>query len=351
MSDLNIESTLRDLGYNLQDRGDYWQSSAVFRNGDNPTALQIYKDSGVWKDYVEGDNFLPFLSLIEKTVGKENAKKLQINSPKLTKAEGKDEGSIVKVEKIFPKEDFENLLPHYSFYNKKGISNETLKFLKSGMCTGGSMYQRYIFPIFNKYQQIHGVAGRDMMNSSSRPKWKHMGKKTTWVYPLYNLDESGSNIVFSSIMDSKEVILVESVGDMLALFENGFKNVLVTFGLDISPKLISTLMGLNLKRICLSFNNDFNKENNSGLTACIKNFLKLLSYFSSDRINISLPIKNDFGDMNKEDFKTWQIKKDKNYLNQNLVCKKVLEFSKQMQRQKKLSKVIYSNIKKLPCYE
>lgn len=55
--------------------------------------------------------------------------------------------------------------------------------------------------------------------------------------------------------------------------------------------------------------------------------------------------------MNKEDFKTWQIKKDKNYLNQNLVCKKVLEFSKQMQRQKKLSKVIYSNIKKLPCYE
>ena len=73
----DIKEVLPSLGYNLSDRGDYWQSTAVYRNGDNPTALQIYKDSGVWRDYVTGENFMPFKALIEKTIGTNNSSELK----------------------------------------------------------------------------------------------------------------------------------------------------------------------------------------------------------------------------------------------------------------------------------
>ena len=45
-------------------------------------------------------------------------------------------------------------------------------------------------------------------------------------------------------IDEKSVILVESIGDLLNLHQNGFKNVLVSFGLDIS-KLLCHLVGLS----------------------------------------------------------------------------------------------------------
>ena len=51
METSKIQSILEELGYNLYDQGNYWQCSALYRNGDNKTALQIYKDSGTWKDY------------------------------------------------------------------------------------------------------------------------------------------------------------------------------------------------------------------------------------------------------------------------------------------------------------
>jgi hypothetical protein len=50
---VDIHSILIDLGFSLQDRGAFWQTSAIWRGGDNPSAVQIYKDSGTWKDYVE----------------------------------------------------------------------------------------------------------------------------------------------------------------------------------------------------------------------------------------------------------------------------------------------------------
>ena len=351
IKNLEIEETLVSLGYNLSDRGDYWQSSAVFRGGDNPTALQIYKDSGVWRDYVDGDKFMPFTALIEKTVGKENLKNFKLSKNYELKEKKSEPDAKINLEKTFSKEELSSLLPHYSFYNDRGISDSTLQFFKSGMCTGGSMYQRYVFPIFNKFQQIHGMAGRDMINSENRPKWKHMGKKTSWVYPLYCLDEFGSTPIFSSIISSKEIIIVESIGDMLSLFEKGFKNVLVSFGLDISPTLISILIGLNPQRIVLSFNNDSSKDINSGLIACIKNFLKLLNHFNQDKLTICLPIKNDFGDMTGEDFNFWLTKKDKNYTNHKLMCNKVLSLSTKLYKNNKISKNLYANVKKLPCYE
>ena len=45
-----IKQVLEDLGYKLIDRGKYWHANAAYRDGDNNTALQIWKNSGVWRD-------------------------------------------------------------------------------------------------------------------------------------------------------------------------------------------------------------------------------------------------------------------------------------------------------------
>ena len=64
----DYKSVLEELGYRLKDHGSYWRTSAVYRSGDNSSALQIYKDTGVWKDYVEDSMFLPFEALLQKTL-------------------------------------------------------------------------------------------------------------------------------------------------------------------------------------------------------------------------------------------------------------------------------------------
>ena len=67
MNSSKIEEVLTSLGYKLTDRGSYWQTSAIYRNGDNNTALQIYKDTGVWKDYVEQTPYMTFEKLLKVT--------------------------------------------------------------------------------------------------------------------------------------------------------------------------------------------------------------------------------------------------------------------------------------------
>ena len=63
---IDYASILRNLGYTLSDRGSYWQTSAIYRGGDNKTAISIYKDSGVWTDFVAGSVALPFELLLKK---------------------------------------------------------------------------------------------------------------------------------------------------------------------------------------------------------------------------------------------------------------------------------------------
>ncbi len=68
----DIKETLKSLGYKLTDRGRYWQTNAIWRDGNNRTAIQIYKDSGKWKDHVEGTKFMRFEVLVRKTLGTNN---------------------------------------------------------------------------------------------------------------------------------------------------------------------------------------------------------------------------------------------------------------------------------------
>ena len=337
--EVDIESILANLGYTLEDRGEYWQTNAVYRNGDNKTALQIYKNTGVWKDYVQESGFLPFKALVEKSathLSKDEIEKLtkgfDVNIEKKNNQSNK-----IKTEEVFENSILEKLLPHYSFYNERGISDELLKKLNSGLSTRGQMYQRYVFPIYNDYRQIIGFAGRDMSNKEERPKWKHVGRKTKWCYPI-NLPSFKKE----DWLDS-EIFLVESIGDFLSLTENTKKKSLVTFGLDVSPALINKMLEISPKTIFISFNNDRQSPENRGLNASIKNYLRLLNFFDSEKLKICLPTLNDFGDMDRNEYNTWE-KKVENIKNKNQK-EDIKNLATKLFNKKKISKSLYSNLK------
>jgi hypothetical protein len=342
---IDVKEVLESLGYKLSDRGPYWQTNAMFRDGDNKTALQIYKDTGVWKDYVQDTPYAKFESLVKKTLGTNNKsilKKYLKDSDLNDLKERRATDDKIKMEEIFDIEVLEKLLPHYKFYNERGITDDTLKFFRGGFATYGQMNKRFVFPIFNQYHQIHGFAGRDMISRDNRPKWKHIGRKSNWIYPAYLKDRDGTQIA-DIISETGKVILVESIGDLLALYEQGIKNVLVTFGLDVSPSLICFLSGASVNKIVLAFNNDSAKEENRGLNACIKNYLKLLGHFDAGMVQICLPTANDFGDMDDDDFAVW--KKKHRDLDGQAQQAQVRKTAQLLFKKGKLSKNIMNNIK------
>ena len=347
--DLDMKSVLENFGFKLSDRGAYWQTNAIWRHGKNYTAIQIYKDSGVWRDYTGKESsaksvYFPFSKLVEKVLGTTNKKAIN----KYLKHENTDitfkPRHVEKVEtNVYSPDLLDNLLPHYSFYNQKGISSSLLKFLKSGLSTKGQMYQRYVFPICDENSLICGLAGRDLSGNKDRPKWKLVGKKNKWLYPLFMQGKDDNFPIQSSIVEESSVILVESIGDMLSLLQRGYKNVLVVFGLDISSRLMCSLMEFSLNKIVISLNNDILSARNTGVEASIKNYLKFLNYFDFSQIQICLPTKNDFGDMGSDDYLKWE--KKHTAFDPISQARQVHEFAVNMFKDRKISKNLYKNIK------
>jgi len=303
-NNVDVKSVLEELGYKLVDCGDSWRTSAIYRGGDNPTAVKVYKNTGVWTDYVHTNKSMPLAALVQRTLNTNDPKILNkyITTEKNSLYTYNNNTSKIQMEETYSEEHLERLLPHYKFYNSKNISDATLKFYKCGLATTGAMNKRYVFPIYNESGKICGFSGRDATNYSDRPKWKHMGKKTSWSYPLY-IGRDKKLEIFDSIYKNKEVILVESIGDMLALWEAGIKNTIVTFGLKVTAKIKQMLIAIRPNTIHIAFNNDANRAGNEGAN---KAYAELSKHFDTEQISISLPTHNDFGEMSRSDILLWK---------------------------------------------
>lgn len=321
---LDIKSALVELGYNPADFGDHYRARAIYRNGSNPTSIAVYKDNGIWNDYGVGLFGQPFKKLIELTDG--TIEDIDIDKKSFKKDVDRNDDAEFKYSSVV----LEKLLPHHKFYEDKGIPHELIKSFRGGLAMEGKMYQRYVFPIFDENDMVIGFSGRNM-TSSDKPKWKHLGKKTNWEYPYY-FKMNDEFIVQNTIRETREIVLVESIGDVLSYFTNENYNCLCAFGVSISSKLLSLLVAEDPDRIIISFNNDKNSANNSGLIGSIKTYSKLIEFFSPERIRICLPVKNDFGDMNEKDFDLWR---DKKY--------RILNFEKQDSFIYETANILYKN--------
>lgn len=297
----NIREILCELGYtNIVENAKEFRTRPIYRESDNNTSLSIKKDTGHFIDFARNISGsledLIKLSLNLKTTdeAKEWISSKYSHAPvqNIPKPE-------IKVQRVFSKDTLAKVLPDNSYWRGRGVSEETINVFKGGVVRDGRMKDRYVFPIFNNKEELVGFAGRDLCNfvNSSRPKWKLIGDKSQWKYPLLNNHKE--------IKAAKEVIVVESIGDMLALWDAGIKNVVVSFGLDISVTLINLFLRFDLNKIHISFNNDVEK-NRAGNEAAEKARKKLQKYFDTHQVSVSLPTRKDFGEMTREEIHQWK---------------------------------------------
>lgn len=296
---LNVGEILTNLGYALKDFGKEYRAKPIYRDSDNDTVLRIYKDSGNWVDFKENisGDFTSLVKLSLKLDTQDQAK-AWLKDKNFTPIFIKDTRPEIKTPKIFDKDLLIKLKKDHSYWINRNISEETLNLFLGGVAENGKMKNRYVFPIFNSKKEIVGFSGRDITNKS-KIKWKHLGDKINWCYPNFlNLEE---------IKSQKEAILIESIGDCLALWDAGIKNTIVTFGLDISISILNLLLKIDPNKIYISFNND-QEKNNAGNFAAEKGKNKLLRYFDPKQIQIKLPDKKDFGEMSAEEILIWKKK-------------------------------------------
>lgn len=306
MNSDEIKNSLEKLGYSLKDFGNHWRTKALYRGGDNSTALKVYKNTGVWCDFVGGDGqSQPFKKLVELTLQTKDSKIIK----EYVSANQEIEGHYIakekiEMDKIYPKECLNRLFPNFSFYKKRGISEETQKLYQCGLAGNGQMYQRIVFPIYNSNGEIFGFSGRKINDNNEAPKWKNIGTKSNWVYPAFVPREQ---TVDQIIEEKREVILVESIGDSMALADEGYLNTLVNFGLGCSPALLNYLCSKNLDKIIIATNDDSEKRENRGKIAAMKHYMKLSQFFDFEQLSVQLPLANDFGDMRQKEmsFKDW----------------------------------------------
>lgn len=298
MEQISVYEILTELGYQLKDYGKEFRAKPLYRDSDNDTVLRIYKDTGKWFDFkqnISGD----INSLVRLTLKIDDPDKAQewlknknfhINySVEYTKP-------ILKSTKKFDLNLLDNLENNNSYWNKRGVTDATLNMFKGGVGKAGKMKNRYVFPIFDIKNDIIGFSGRDITNIS-KIKWKHLGEKNDFLYPLF----LNSQI----IENEKEIILVESIGDMLSLWQSDIKNVLVTFGTNLSLSILNYCLKIDVKKIYISLNNDSNK-NNAGNIGAEKALSRLKRYFDDKQLQIALPAKKDFGEMTREEILQWK---------------------------------------------
>jgi DNA primase len=298
MEELNVFQVLTDLGYKLKDHGKEYRARPLYRDSDNDTVLKIEKNSGNWFDFkqnISGDlNSLVKLTL--KLDGVDEAKQWLKNKNFISQLPTNVEKPLIKSTKNFDISILDRLEVSHDYWMNRNITQETISQFKGGVAKAGKMKNRYVFPIFNLKNNIIGFSGRDVTNIS-KIKWKHLGEKSDFLYPLF--------LNHSILQEQREVILVESVGDMLNLWQNDIKNVLVTFGTSLSLPILNQMLKLDIKKIYISLNNDSNK-NMAGNIGADKIYSRLKRYFDQRQLKIALPIKKDFGEMTREEILQWK---------------------------------------------
>lgn len=295
---MDIRDILSEYGYGpfLND-GKYWRCAAVYRNGANQTSLRINKETGHFSDF-NGDSG-NLSKLISITTGEKEYQIIErLKSGGLVLEKQYKEPMIVK---YFPDSSTDRLFKIYDFYTNKEfpISEKTLETFKGGVAMKDKMYNRFVFPIWDEKGRIVAFAGRDL-SGQSPIKWKYIGKKMPSCHP-YHLSEE-------YIKKEGCVILVESVGDLLALWDAGVRNVLTLNGVKLTKTLRRIVMSLN-NNICISLNNEVDRTDGGGAVNARQIRENLLAVKDKEKVKIIFPTKNDFGEMSKEEILEWKKEK------------------------------------------
>jgi DNA primase len=295
----SVYEILTSIGYTLTDSGQEYRTTPLYRDSDNESILSIRKKDGAWFDFKEqiGGDLEKLVQITLKLSSPEDVRKALGNKYRLIE-KAESQKLLLKTQKKYPKEMLDRLIKRHKYWELKGISEETVSLFRGGIAYKGQMASRYVFPIFNMREDVVGFCGRDLLKieNSQRPKWKIIGEKKQWMHPFFFNHEI--------IKDKKEVIIVEGIGDMMALWDCDIKNTLCVFGVGGSSGIVKALLKCEPESIIISLDNDSDSggAGNRGAKRLRNGLCKL---FSPSNIKVRLPSRNDFGDMSKPEIKEW----------------------------------------------
>lgn len=192
------------------------------------------------------------------------------------------------VEAIYPEDTLKSLIPDYSYWVGRGMKEDVLKKLECGVAPKeerGKLNGRTVFPLRNLDGKIAGFSGRLITDNSFAPRWKHLAKVGLLVYPW--------NMTGKDIEKTKKVILVESIGDLLALLSHDINPVLCIFGLNLGDRIVGSLVAADVQTVYVSLNRDVDPR--KGQAAADK-IAKRLEPFVRE-VKVRLPkITKDWGE-------------------------------------------------------
>ena len=273
--DNNLLALLTEFGFDPKPSGTNYRVKAVFRNS-NDYNIVIYPDN-IFQDFVEGIKG-PVSSLLAKVVRLDKNQTIDI-----WLKEKKIEIPTVKIEigphlarkQTIDKKFLNQLIPDYSYYQSRGISEEILKQFQGGVCLSGTLKNRFVFPIFDEREELIGLCGRSILPEAKK-RWIILGSKKDFIYPIH--------LAKKHIETEKAVIITEGISDIITLFQVGIYNCLCLFGVDISLSLINFFLRQSPLTIFICLNSDY-----AGQTASGKLKRRLLKYFDSDYVKIISP--------------------------------------------------------------
>lgn len=296
----NLMEVLRNAGCKPQNFGTYITCAATYRGGDDPSSIAIYLNNRIVKDFVMNQTF-SLEHFLRKTLNlkhSEQLDKILAGTVEYHTTEFDKQDPFDKESRYYSSDDIVSLVPDHSYWEGRGIPADVVSIFNGGVCTTGKMKDRYVFPIVNSRRKIEGFSGRDV-TGEMKMKWKHLGKKAQWTFPL----------VFSHrfVTQLSQVIIVESIGDMLSLWRSGIKNVAISFGTNIGIGLTKALISLNPYQIIIATNKDeVNRFGHCpGQMAAQKMKTQLTDFFDPNQISIYHPTLNDFGIQTDEQNLTW----------------------------------------------
>lgn len=311
----NFDNFLELLDISLQKRYNYYVGECPVHGGNNPTALNIYEDSGGWQCYTHhceqhfGRNLTGFIrgilshrkygwsgSPIDKMAPYDDVlailKQFTNNSDLLSnikKSLHVDQQSFIKQTQIFtngkaytgkiaPRSQVRNLLQIPSpYYLDRGFSEQILQKYDVGTCVNPDkkLYNRAVVPIYDENNEyLVGATGRSIFEKcltckqyhdstvncpeKYSPKWLHT-RNFPRKHILYNFGHAKEYIE-----QSNTIIIVESPGNLWRLEESGIHNAVAILGTSLSQHQLYVINRLHIMNIITIMDNDENEAGKNG---------------------------------------------------------------------------------------
>jgi 5S rRNA maturation endonuclease (ribonuclease M5) len=355
----NFESLLTTLGvYELKEIGKMYAGPCPIHDGDNLSAFNLYPTGDVyrgnWKCRTHGCEKIFKSSIIgfirgvlsnkknnwnkngDLTVSfndtmlfvedflNENLDDIKVSNDEIEKKKFSTIiGNITKTNTEIINKDITKKIVRKSlsipsdYFLQREFSSEILDKYDVGNCLNKNkeMYGRAVVPIYDiSYKYVVGCSGRSIYEKCTVCKHHHDPKQLCpdqedlWKYSKWkhNKDFKSQNHLYNfwfakdHILNSSQVILVESPGNVWKLEQHGIHNSVAMFGSSLSDRQKILLDGSGAMNIIILTDND-----DAGDKAAQIIEEKCKNTYKVKRINIT---KSDVAEMNSEEINN-QIKK------------------------------------------